>query len=659
MPDEVKGQEQSVFVDDETIYNKKTKTVPKKPQSIGIDLNDTVFNNITSEGTSSHNLDLAALESFTQVSQSRDQIYSLLDTMGEDVTVAAVLETYAEDATEYNDQGQIVWAESNDANIAKFVSFLLDSMNVDKNIYKWVYSLCKYGDIYWRLYRESDYDDDILASELKDKPKSLDRTLIEDLDAKDKKDADDKAQLKEDVNIKYYSKNDKYVHYIEMVPNPAEIFELTKFGKTYAYIKAEVRTPTQKLVDNTAMSGYLLNQYRFNRGDVDLHGPTDYVHACLEDNTSRTPEEVTIFQETITDTGESSEKSNTYTVRRGQSLLYNQFKIWRELSLLENSVLLNRLTKSSIVRVVNVEVGDMPKANIGPHLQKIKSLVEQKTAIDTGRSMSEYTNPGPVENNVYIPTHDGKGAITTTQVGGDVNVGDLVDLDYFQDKFFGGLRVPKQYFGITDDNAGFSGGQSLAIISSRYAKMVKRIQNTILQGLTDVINLMLLDKGLNSYVNKFTLHMQPPTTQEEIDRRDNISSKIGITSDIMNMLTDIEDPATRLKILKILLSNVITDPELIEVIQAEIDKLEASGEEEPVEETETDDLDLDFGSPGSTSSNNEPLDLEAELGIGGESESSSEETTAPEVEETEETPEENNLPSPADLGQDFSDNTQF
>src|SRR5574344_1267370 len=132
--------------------------------------------------------------------------------MGEDVTVAAVLETYAEDATEYNDQGQIVWAESNDANIAKFVSFLLDSMNVDKNIYKWVYSLCKYGDIYWRLYRESDYDDDILASELKDKPKSLDRTLIEDLDERDKKNAADKAQLKEDVNIKYYSKNDKYVH---------------------------------------------------------------------------------------------------------------------------------------------------------------------------------------------------------------------------------------------------------------------------------------------------------------------------------------------------------------------------------------------------------------------------------------------------------------
>ena len=54
-------------------------------------------------------------------------------------------------------------------------------------------------------------------------------------------------------------------------------------------------------------------------------------------------------------------KNNTnseYTVRRGQSLLYNVFKIWRELSLLENSMLLNRVTKSSIIRVVNVEIGD-------------------------------------------------------------------------------------------------------------------------------------------------------------------------------------------------------------------------------------------------------------------------------------------------------------
>ena len=47
------------------------------------------------------------------------------------------------------------------------------------------------------------------------------------------------------------------------------------------------------------------------------------------------------------------------------------------------------------------------------------------------------------------------------------------------------------------------------------------------------------------YINKFQIRMQSPTTQEEIDRRDNTSSHIQITSDIMNMVSDIEDPTTK------------------------------------------------------------------------------------------------------------------
>ena len=43
--------------------------------------------------------------------------------------------------------------------ISKFVNYLLNVMNVDKNIYGWVYSLLKYGDLYLRLFRESDYED--------------------------------------------------------------------------------------------------------------------------------------------------------------------------------------------------------------------------------------------------------------------------------------------------------------------------------------------------------------------------------------------------------------------------------------------------------------------------------------------------------------------
>ena len=226
--------------------------------------------------------------------------------------------------------------------------------------------------------------------------------------------------------------------------------------------------------------------------------------------------------------------------------------------------------------------------------------IEQKSAINEGNSLSEYTNPGPIENNVYVPTNQGKGAITTTQVGGDVNVGDLVDLDYFKNKFFGAMRVPKQYFGDTDDGAGFNGGQSLSIISSRYAKMIKRIQNTVIQAITDIINLQLIDKNLDSYVNKFTIHMLPPTTQEEIDRRANLSSKVQVASDIMTILSEVENATTKLKILKSLLSNIITDGEIIELIQGEIDRLEEAekAQQTPQADVPTDEANTPLGGMG-------------------------------------------------------------
>lgn len=559
---------------DPALFDKKVTPVAVPQHEIGIDLDNHVLDNIT-ETMETSQFDVNALNSFTQVSRSRNEIYDTLDDMGDDSIIAAVLETYAEDATETNDAGAIVWAESTDGEALKFVTYLLNALNVDKNVYKWTYSLCKYGDVYLRLYRESEYDDLLF-----DRPKQQ----------------DGRKNLNEDVKIMAYSKHDNYVHYLEQAPNPAQVFELTRFGKTAAYIKTDITSTRMDKSSYSAATSPFVNKYSFNKNDVELYPPTEFVHGCLEDNSSRTPEEVELFV--------GDDKSISYNVKRGQSLLYSTYKIWRQLMLLENSVLLNRVTQSSIVRVIGVEVGDMPKENVQPHLMSVKQLIEQKASLDVGRSMSEYTNPGPIINNVYIPTRNQQGVITTQQIGGDVKIGDLADLDYYQDKFFGNLRVPKQYFGVTDDGAGFSGGQSLSIISSRYAKMIKRIQNTIIQMLTDAINLILIDTGNDAYINKFTLKMQAPTTQEEVDRRDNLSNKVGLVRDIMDTLGDIENPTTKLKILKSLLSNTISDTDVIQLLEDEIEALEAAVEEaeEPVvsEDEFTDDTSMDFSGGGSS-----------------------------------------------------------
>lgn len=436
-----------------------------------------------------------------------------------------------------------------------------------------------------------------------------------------------------------------------MISNPAEMFELTKFGKTAGYIKADINTNITK-TPNSLLSYYY--QYKFKRDDINIYNGDQFVHAALEDNSSRIPEEVNLF--TDLKSYEKGQDGFSFKVKRGQSLLYNIFPIWRELSLLENSMLLNRITKSSIVRIITVNTGDMPKEDVEEYLRGIKQLMEQKSALNAGDSMAEYTNPGPVENNIYVPTNGETGTITTSQVGGDFNAGtSLPDIDYFTNKFFGALRIPKQYFGMTNDSTGFNGGSSLSLLSSRYAKMIKRVQKTIIQALTDCINLMLMDKHMDSYIGQFTLKMQPPTTQEEVDRRENTSSKVGIIRDVMDLLGDVNDPATKLKIVKTLLSTVVTDPEVISLVDEEISNLEKEGAE-GVSESEG----LDLGGGGGFESEgslggSEPLDLDSSLGL--ETEEGEMPSETPEGEESEET-----LPTPEELAGgeeiDFTNNTE-
>ena len=557
---------------DNEIFNKenpkigqKINPLPMPETEIGVDTANNFFKDIAELGDSS-SIDITAINSFAQLSQSRETLYQVLDTMAQDSTVASILEIYAEDATEQNEQGQTVWAESSDADIAKYVTFLLKSLNVEKNIYKWVYSLCKYGDLYLKLFRQSDFDDDLIKE--KDVLNEKFNAISEE----------EKDKLEENVVVKAYKPNDKLVNFVEMVYNPGEMFELTKFGKSYAYIKTN-QLPVLQQQENPIISSYYL--YKMRRRDIEIYNAVSYVHAALTDDTPRVPEQVQIFNDDDL-TNESA--SNTYTVNRGQSLLLSSYKIWREMMLLENALLLNRLTKSSILRVIEVEVADMPKERVQPYLQRVKSLVEQKTSLSDGNRLSEYTNPGAMENNVYVPTRNGIGAIQTQQIGGDVNVKDIADIDYFKNKFYGSMKIPKQYLGDTDDATGFNGGTSLSIVSSRYAKTVRRIQATMRQALTDVINILLIDRGLDSYVNKFSLQMQEPVTQEELDKRDSLSSEIQITDDIMRMLGDIEDPIIKLKMLKSLLSNVISNQEVISLLQETIDSLEQEEEEQASDE---------------------------------------------------------------------------
>ena len=411
-------------------------TILDSTTKLDIDTSKSMVDNIIEAGLS-HTLDISAIENFTSISNARGQIYQLIDTMCQDSAVSSIVRTYSEDVCETADNGHIIWCESTDPDVAKFVNYLLNVMNVDKKIFGWTYCLIKYGDVYLRLYRESDYIDPIFKKE--STRSRLNEAKIQDSD----KTLEESHTTNEAVRLNIHKDGDRYSYYVEMVADPGTMFELTKFGQTYGYIEV----PNQ---DNSIDSGSYLGtttglmggasanafNFKYATGDVNIYQADDFVHACLEDNVSRVPETVDLFYEAEQTDVQGSGQTYTYTVKRGKSLLYDAYKIWREKALLESAVLLSRITRSGIVRKVAVEVGDMSKEQTQQILRRVKEMFEQKSAYNTDQSFSEYNNPGAVDNFIYYATHEGKGAISVESVGGDFDPKQLTDLDWWNNKFY-------------------------------------------------------------------------------------------------------------------------------------------------------------------------------------------------------------------------------
>ena len=244
----------------------------------------------------------------------------------------------------------------------------------------------------------------------------------------------------------------------------------------------------------------------------------------------------------------------------------------------------------------------MPKTEVSNLLHRFKNNLEQKMAVDkrTGLSKS-YNSPGPVDNIVYSITKDGKGAISVQDLGGDVNVKDIMDLDYFNNKKLAALKIPKQFLNF-DSPEGIGGnGTSLTKISSRYAHTIKRIQNAYIQGITNLINYFFMDKNLD-YVNKFTIKMVSPSTVEDAERAETLANNISQVRDLMDLVSELPED-DQMQILAQLFSEKLNLTDISDIIQEYADKLEAENSDEDTDEFGdnddfNDDFDNDFNHSG-------------------------------------------------------------
>ncbi|MGW8181600.1 MAG: portal protein, partial [bacterium] len=202
----------------------------------------------------------------------------------------------------------------------------------------------------------------------------------------------------------------------------------------------------------------------------------------------------------------------------GDSILRPVRRIWKQLKIMEDSVVLYRINRAPDRLVFYLDVG----ANAGPiEAQRVLNLWRQwfkkRQYYDpaTGEYRAEY-NPMSLDEDMFIATTQGS-ATKIDKMAGSGGIGDILDLEYFRDRVFAGLRIPKAYMGFEGD---INAKATLAQQDIRYSRTIKRIQRAVIVGLTRLCQIHLAMKHEQDYVEsaQFKVLMSPVSYLDELQK---------------------------------------------------------------------------------------------------------------------------------------------
>lgn len=213
----------------------------------------------------------------------------------------------------------------------------------------------------------------------------------------------------------------------------------------------------------------------------------------------------------------------------GTSVLEKTRRIWKQLLLAEDAMLVYRVSRAPERRIFKIFVGNMTDEDVEPYVQKIANKFKRNIITDprTGQMDVRY-NQLAVDQDFFIPVRsDSPGTIIDTLPGGS-NLSEIADIEYLQNKLFAALRVPKPFLGF-DATAGE--GKNLALQDIRFARTVNRIQQSMIQELNKIAIIHLFLLGFEDELNNFELSLNNPSTQADMMKIEAWREKINLYRD--------------------------------------------------------------------------------------------------------------------------------
>lgn len=215
----------------------------------------------------------------------------------------------------------------------------------------------------------------------------------------------------------------------------------------------------------------------------------------------------------------------------GRSMLDPARKLWKQLQLAEDSMLVYRITRAPERRVFYIDVGNLEHADVAQFVQQFQIQLKKQPIVDqkTGNMNLKY-NPMNVTEDYFIPMRADRSSRIETLPGAS-NLGDIQDIEYLQNKLFASLQVPKNYLNYGDS---LPGGSTLSQQDLRFARTINTIQQAVLAELKRIANIHLYFNGFKDEVDNFTLTLTNPSTQQELLKLETMKARLEVFKEMFS-----------------------------------------------------------------------------------------------------------------------------
>ena len=215
----------------------------------------------------------------------------------------------------------------------------------------------------------------------------------------------------------------------------------------------------------------------------------------------------------------------------GRSYIEPARKLFKQYVLMEDAMLIHRISRAPEKRIFYMNVGSIPPNEIDAFMQKTISNLKRTPFQDnkTGEYNLKYNQMNMLED-FYIPVR-GNDQTTKIETAPGLQYDGIQDVEYLRGKLFAALKIPKAFLGYEED---IEGKSTLAAQDIRFARTIERLQRIILSELNKIALVHLYTQGYtDETLTNFTLQMASPSIVLEQEKIELLKSKTELAGTML------------------------------------------------------------------------------------------------------------------------------